>query len=206
MADAVADILIGPKDHGPRMSLAEFRDAQVQMGYRYELSRGVIEVAPIARLSHGMLIQAIDEQIYAWKSTNPNIIRYYGGGDQAKMELPRFDSERHPDRSLYTTPPPDDEQPWDRWTPTIVIDVVSPGIRNRERDYDEKREEYLAAGVLEYWIVDPDKRAMLALTRTGDTWRENRLGAGGVWTTTLLPGFVLSLTAVIGVLDRPLSG
>jgi len=205
MADTIARqrAQIGPQDDGRRMSLEEFRDMPGEPGYRYELGRGVVQVAPIPNLSHGLIIQAIDEQIYAWRGTHPGVVSYYAGGEGAKVELPVLVSERHPDRSIYATPAPPDEQPWDRWTPSITIEVVSPRPDAAQRDYVEKREEYLALGVLEYWIVDPQERGMLALTRHGDRWREHKLAADGKWTTPLLPGFTLDLAHVFSVLDRP---
>jgi Uma2 family endonuclease len=41
-----------------------------------------------------------------------------------------------------------------RLTITSVMEVVSPGKVNRERDYDRKRAQYQAIGVAEYWIID----------------------------------------------------
>jgi Uma2 family endonuclease len=38
--------------------------------------------------------------------------------------------------------------------PAIVVEVVSPGTRNRARDYRHKRTEYAARGIQEYWIAD----------------------------------------------------
>jgi Uma2 family endonuclease len=38
--------------------------------------------------------------------------------------------------------------------PQLVVEVVSPGKANRERDYDRKRAQYQAIGVAEYWIID----------------------------------------------------
>ncbi len=40
--------------------------------------------------------------------------------------------------------------------PALVIEVVSPGVENRNRDYRYKRTEYAARGIAEYWIVDPE--------------------------------------------------
>lgn len=40
--------------------------------------------------------------------------------------------------------------------PLVVIEVVSPGVANRSRDYRHKRTEYAARGIAEYWIVDPE--------------------------------------------------
>ena len=111
-------------------------------------------------------------------------------------------SERHPDLSVYLTPMPKDDYPWDKWVPSIAIEVVSPGDDARRRDYEAKREEYLAAGVAEYWIVDPQTREMLALTRHGDRWRERRLDQNGSWKSMPLPGFELDLARVFAALDR----
>ena len=88
---------------------------------------------------------------------------------------------------------------WAHWVPEIVIEDVSAG--SVERDYHEKRTEYLAVGVKEYWIVDPQKRSMLALVRQGDSWTEQVIAGGGVYACSLLPAFELHLDDVFSVLD-----
>lgn len=40
--------------------------------------------------------------------------------------------------------------------PALVVEVVSPGQVNRDRDYRYKYSEYAARGIAEYWIVDPE--------------------------------------------------
>jgi Uma2 family endonuclease len=42
--------------------------------------------------------------------------------------------------------------------PALVVEIVSPGFTNRNRDYRYKRTEYAARGIAEYWIVDPEER------------------------------------------------
>lgn len=42
--------------------------------------------------------------------------------------------------------------------PLLVIEVVSPGKVNRDRDYRYKHTEYMARCITEYWIVDPELR------------------------------------------------
>lgn len=39
--------------------------------------------------------------------------------------------------------------------PLLVVEVVSAGKENENRDYRYKRAEYAARGIAEYWIVDP---------------------------------------------------
>ena len=41
--------------------------------------------------------------------------------------------------------------------PGLVIEVVSPGVVNRARDYRHKYTEYAARCIPEYWIVDPEE-------------------------------------------------
>jgi Uma2 family endonuclease len=38
--------------------------------------------------------------------------------------------------------------------PRMAVEVVSPGKRNRDRDYHNKLAQYEAIGVDEYWIID----------------------------------------------------
>lgn len=184
------------------MSFRAFQRAEGRPGYLYELSGGVIEVTDIRGREHAAVRFAVCEQLDAYRVAHPGVIKYMAGAADAKTELPALESERHPDVSIYLTPMPEDPYPWDKWLPSIVIEVVSPGAVARRRDYQTKRREYLSAGILEYWIVDPQQLSMLALTRHGDTWREKRLGATGSWTTSLLPGFELRLRVVFAALGR----
>jgi Uma2 family endonuclease len=73
----------------------------------------------------------------------------------------------------------------------LSVRVVSRG--SVERDYETKREEYLAYGLLEYWIVDPLKRQVMLLTRRGDAWDEVVLRDQQVITSLVLPGFATTV-------------
>lgn len=42
--------------------------------------------------------------------------------------------------------------------PALVVEVVSPGEKNRTRDYRYKHTEYAARRIPEYWIVDPQQQ------------------------------------------------
>jgi Uma2 family endonuclease len=47
-----------------------------------------------------------------------------------------------------------------RGAPAIVVEILSPGTRTRDETL--KRDLYARAGVREYWMVDPDARAVRA--------------------------------------------
>jgi Uma2 family endonuclease len=65
-----------------------------------------------------------------------------------------------------------------------------------KRDYEVKREEYLAYGLLEYWIVDPLKRIVTVLTRHGDAWSEAVFRDEQVIVSLILPGFATTIAEV----------
>lgn len=47
--------------------------------------------------------------------------------------------------------------------PTLIVEVVSPGKVNEDRDYRYKRSEYAARGIPEYWIIDPMQNQVTVL-------------------------------------------
>ncbi|MGJ3250634.1 MAG: Uma2 family endonuclease [Elainellaceae cyanobacterium] len=55
--------------------------------------------------------------------------------------------------------------------PLLVVEVVSPGKANADRDYRYKRSEYGTRGIPEYWIVDPEQQRVSVLTLV-DGWYE----------------------------------
>lgn len=56
--------------------------------------------------------------------------------------------------------------------PLLVIEVVSPGELQRNRDYITKRLQYQDCGIPEYWIVDPEAQIILLLKLTRNTYTE----------------------------------
>lgn len=44
--------------------------------------------------------------------------------------------------------------------PELVVEILSPGASNEKRDREVKRNLYSRRGVDEYWIIDPDARAV----------------------------------------------
>ena len=195
-----AAIKVGPADHGRRMSLAAFDHAKVQEGYCYELGRGVIVVSDVPKKRHLYQVGSIRDQLTAYKLAHPGRIQIIAGGSDCKIMVEGYESERHPDLAVYMTLPPEEgEDFWYIWIPELVIEVISPG--SKLRDYQEKREEYLAFGVREYWIFDAKKREMLVLKRVGGRWRDRIVRPPKLYQTRLLPGLRFSCAQVFQAAD-----
>ncbi|CAN5912416.1 hypothetical protein BH23PLA1_BH23PLA1_44520 [soil metagenome] len=187
---------LGPADHGQPMALEEFIEADFQEGWLYELARGVIEVTEVPGVPHGKTVNRLARMFILYDEDHPGIIDYRVGGGECRIRLPGMQSDRHPDQAVYLSPPPEGSHPWQRWVPAIVVEVVSPG--GEQRDYVEKREEYLRFGVLEYWILDPSLRKLLVLQREGDTWAEVQVPIDGTYRTHLLPGLEVRPAQLLG--------
>jgi Uma2 family endonuclease len=56
--------------------------------------------------------------------------------------------------------------------PRLIVEVVSPGKLNRDRDYLRKRAQYAAISVPEYWLIDPIAQTVLVLILDGADYRE----------------------------------
>jgi Uma2 family endonuclease len=86
--------------------------------------------------------------------------------------------------------------------PSIVIEFVSKRRRDALRDYETKRDEYLAAGVKEYWVVDRFRRIMTVYRReiTGPTYEI--VTETQTYQTELLPGFILPLARLLARADQ----
>ncbi len=50
--------------------------------------------------------------------------------------------------------------------PDLVVEVVSPGDLQRDRDYIAKRSQYQARNIPIYWIIDPQVQEIRVLTLT----------------------------------------
>jgi Uma2 family endonuclease len=193
-------VKIGPGDHGRRMSLADFEHAEAQEGSVYELGRGIIVVSDVPNPPHLALVTAIRLQLFAYAIAHPGRIYTIASGGECKILVADLESERHPDLALYRSPPPAaDSAVWWRWIPELVVEVVSPG--SEQRDYQEKREEYLRFGVQEYWIVDAARREMLVLRRHGGRWDEQVVRPPETYRTGLLPGLEFACGPVFEAAD-----
>jgi len=189
MATITTPLRIGPADHGRAMTLEEFMEAEEDEGYRYELARGVLEVTNVPNDPHGQVIANLYDAISRHRRDHPGVIQRYGGGSEFRFWLPRMISGRNPDLGVVLRGAAKDWR--GRRLPALAAEVVSRG--SVKRDYETKREEYLAYGLLEYWIVDPMKHEVTVLTRRGDTWNEMVFRDEQVIVSLVLPGFATTV-------------
>jgi Uma2 family endonuclease len=180
---------IGPADNGRAMTLEEFLDAEVEEGYRYELARGILEVTNVPDDPHGQVVCNLYRVVSRFDQTHPGSILRYGGGNEFQLLFPGFVSGRNPDLSVALRGAPRNYRR--RRDPVLVAEIVSEG--SGDRDYRVKREEYLAYGLLEYWIIDLENWKMTLLIRDGDVWVERVLEGDQPIASLVLPGLAATV-------------
>jgi Uma2 family endonuclease len=190
----VTSIRIGPADHGRKMSLAEFMEADAQEGFRYELARGVLEVTYVPGEPHGLIVWTLLRMIFAFDTRHPGMILRAGGASEFRLWLPAMISSRNPDIAVVLRNTPKDAR--GLRPPVLVIEVVSQGSESHQRDFVTKREEYLAFGIREYWIVDPEARTVTILVRDGDAWVEHLFREEQEARSSILPGLAIKVSAL----------
>lgn len=76
--------------------------------------------------------------------------------------------------------------------PALVIEVVSPGQANRDRDYRYKRTEYAAREIAEYWIVDPETKQVTVCQWDNGLYEDNVYVESTRIQSAIVPDFALT--------------
>lgn len=162
-----------------------------------EFDQGTIEVLPKPNYWHQQIVRLLYHRLLEFVSSRRL-------GDVIFAPLPvRLSSARYrePDlvylsndrvRSLKLVPNGAD----------LAVEVVSEGREARERDFEKKRAEYAAAGIPEYWIVDPELREITVLTLVGSEYQVHGVFRGDATATSvLLAGFEVCSAEVFAAGD-----
>lgn len=120
-------------------------------GYRAEIIEGAIEVSPTGRFSHAQVVNRLrdalaiflqDSEYGAWNDTN--VIHPLRAWVPDGFVAPRDGEPIEAEDGLGINAS----------AVHLVIEVVSPGKRNQDRDRVRKRREYARAGIPVYVIID----------------------------------------------------
>lgn len=186
---------IGPQSNGMLMTPEEFDAAEDwDEFYKYELIHGVLVVNPPPDAIERDPNDDLGHLIRQFQDVHPN-------GCCVDKTLPeqtlRLGSNRRRcDRAIWIGL---GRRPNDKVdTPKVVVEFPGKRARDRRRDYVVKPQEYAAAGIEEYWIINMHRKEMTVHRLGGETLT---LGPGEVYRTPLMPGFELPLDRLFAVAE-----
>jgi Uma2 family endonuclease len=166
--------------------------------YRYELIRGVLVVTPPVG----------DAEVDPNQYLGYLLLKYQEGQPEGAIldvtmperYVPGTENRRRCDRAIWVGLGrlPDTAKD----VPTIVVEFVSSQRRDMLRDYETKRDEYLAAGAREYWIIDRFRRIMTIYRKGAFGPVHQIVVESQTYETELLPGFALPLAKLLSLADR----
>ena len=82
---ATIRLQIGPSDAGRTMTLDEFREADSQSGFLYELARGILDVVEVPGDGHWQTVDNIHEALSRYRAANPGVIVRVGHGSEVRI-------------------------------------------------------------------------------------------------------------------------
>lgn len=186
----------GPDSAGIRMSPREFDRAHFVEGWRYELINGVLIMSPIPLENERDPNGELEYLLRLYRDTHPRGSSM--SGTLSEHTVKTRQNRRRADRVIWARL---GRRPRKGERPTIVVEFVSEGKRNRRRDYELKRDEYLEIGVKEYWVIDRFQRTLTVFTQRGKKPQKSIVSEGETHTTNLLPGFELPLARLLALAD-----
>ena len=153
---------------------------------RYELVAGRIVMTPPAGWTHASIENRIATILGAHVRRHGLGIVF---GSSLGFILPSGDI-LEPDASFVSTArfeanPPSRPNEFLRAVPELVVEILSPGTAARDRT--EKKALYEQSQVDEYWIVDPEHRAVAVLARGPHGYGAGRTVIAGTLRSRVLP-------------------
>ncbi|MEO0326847.1 MAG: Uma2 family endonuclease [Myxococcota bacterium] len=169
-------------------------------GQSGELVDGRLEEEEVPTRLHEAAVAWLLFELTAWARRHG--ARVYGSDLKLRVA---HDRGRKPDVSVYLagTPRSGARETVQTLPPDVVVEVVSPGPADARRDRIIKPGEYAAAGIPNYWLLDPELRSFVVWVRGDDGRYVRALSVtDGVAHPALLPG--LALDALWADLDAEL--
>lgn len=159
--------------------------AERSSSQREELVDGKIVAMPPAQFPHGWIILNLGERLNRYA-------RERGDGFATTDEGVRTSRDREtvraPDLLFFNNERLAGREPTDGYhvvPPVLCVEVISQ--HDRWSDVQAKTTEYLAAGVDEVWLVDPELRTVTQVSEG----RSDTVRCGQQLTSSTLPGFTV---------------
>jgi Uma2 family endonuclease len=181
----------------PLLTVADLDAFPDDDGNRYELIGGELFVSRAPGIPHQRVLLNLELGLSDYLRANPIGILVPGAG----AIFSDYDAVI-PDLAFVCNERWDQVVTGEKFTGALdlVIEILSPGTQNRQRDLSAKRQLYGKYGAKEYWIVDSENREVLVLRLQGQTLEEIvTLKTDDELTSPLLPDFKLKVSTIFNL-------
>jgi Uma2 family endonuclease len=161
----------------------------------YELIHGVLIVSPVPGETERDPNGELEYLLRHYSATHPQGSIIDKTLSEQYIALPN--SRRRADRVIWIGLGRVPNPRYD--VPAIAVEFVSKRKRDRVRDYEEKRREYRANGISEYWVIDRFDHTMTVFKKTSTSASGMVIKADETYRTPLLPGFELPLRQLLNL-------
>ncbi|MSR58976.1 MAG: Uma2 family endonuclease [Planctomycetaceae bacterium] len=186
--------VISRRHNGIRMSPEEFDSCEdFDELYSYELINGVLIVNAAPSRFETDPNEELGRWIRNFQELNPGIVNK----TLYEHYIYTDNSRRRADRLIWVGY--GEAFDLDKDLPTIAVEFVSKRRRDQLRDYVDKRDEYLALGIAEYWVINRFDRTLNAFRRSAIGYETQIVGDQETYRPTLIPGFELPLGKLLDV-------
>lgn len=150
---------------------------ETPMEGRYELIDGELVELPPESEPNNWIANSLQFLLATAKVVPLRLIKIHALELQTPVLRPKDAANRYPDLVILRSEHLDLMKrrltiTLDMPPPRLIVEVVSPGKTNRDRDYIHKRAQYAAIGVPEYWLIDPVAQTVIVLSLEGKAYRE----------------------------------
>lgn len=161
---------------------------------RYELIDGELLVSKAPGIPHQLSLGRLFNRLSNYLVNNPVGLLIYGPGvvfDDYNAVIPDMVFVRTERQHIITERGLID-------APDLIIEIVSPGEKNSERDRQLKRQLYSRRGVREYWVVDPQLMTIEVYRLQENVLvLEATLRGADALTSALFPGFSCAVSEIL---------
>lgn len=160
-------------------------------GKRREIIDGELFVTPSPNLWHQRISERIGRALANYLDTHP-----IGEIFRAPLDVILSDYDVvEPDLLLVLNEHRSVLQDWVRGAPDLAVEILSPSTAARDRGV--KLKAYARYGIREYWIADPEQKAIEVYRLSGAGYELAKTFAGAdTLSTQLLPGFTLPVADI----------
>jgi Uma2 family endonuclease len=174
----------------------EFDRARGEMGWRYELINGVLVVSPTPSRKERDPNEELGHWLRQYRDAHPQGSSLNSTVPEEEIQTKK--NRRRVDRAIWAGL---GRLPEEGETPTILVEFVSRGKVNQDRDYVAKQAEYREIGVREYWVVDRFRRSLTVYVFGGEKDEVHLIPEGQKYAPPLLPGFELDVARLLAFAD-----